>query len=380
MQRPTPAWIRAVLVSLLLLTLRERIPAPMPAEARATLAALRVERDPRAMCLRELRQLPGVGQTLAQAVARARDEHRAPWPLFWEHVSGIGPVRARRIRAWLRAHGVAPDPLAWAAPISARSAPGLPHAAPSGADGSLDGYPLGMDRLSFPVVLALAPFLATCREASEGTRPAAGPRALGSPVHEPPTPVQSRALLDGALHALEAGPAHGPAVLLLHGGRYSARDWQELGTLEELARAGYHALALDWPGHGATPAWSQAPEASLLLARVCDELALERVSVVGASLGGGFALEFSRAVPGRVAGLVAIAPAGSASFAPEGWRTPTLLLWGGEDEILAPEVGQALQQRLAGARLEVLPGTGHACYLQQPERFHALLLEFLSAL
>jgi abhydrolase domain-containing protein 14 len=111
---------------------------------------------------------------------------------------------------------------------------------------------------------------------------------------------------------------------------------------------------------------------------VCDELGARPVVLVGPSLGGGFALEFAAAAPQRVAGLVAIAPAGAAGFAPERWSTPSLLLWGAEDEILAPSVGRGLAQRLADARLELLPG-GHACYLQEPERFHALLLEFLAA-
>ncbi|MEQ1893809.1 MAG: alpha/beta fold hydrolase [Planctomycetota bacterium] len=350
MGRPTPLWIRAVLAWLILQALGEWLPRPMPAEVRAEAEALRVELDPRRMCLRELRQLPGLGPTLALAVAGARDGHRAPWALFWEHVPGIGPVRARRIRAWLRARGVAPDPLA-------RAVAGAP------------GYPVDVDRLSFPVALALVPFLAACREPREGA-PSAAPAAA--------VLIQPRALLGGALHALEAGPASGAAVLLLHGARYSARNWQELGTLERLAQAGFHALALDWPGYGATPRWSDEPEASALLARVCDELALTRVVLIGPSLGGGFALEFAAAAPTRVAGLVLVAPAGAASFAPARWDTPTLLLWGDRDEVLAPEIGRALQQRLTGARLELLPGAGHPCYLEQPERFHELLFESLS--
>jgi alpha/beta hydrolase family protein len=353
----TPLWIRAVLLLLLVQAVRARIPSAPPAEALRARAELRIELDPRAMCVRELRQLPGLGPALALAVAEARDGHRAPWPLLWEHVPGIGEVRARRIRAWLRARGMAPDPLAWGTP----------------ARGT--GYPLGVTRLPLPVWLVLAPFLGACREARPAAAESAAAPEASAVSTAASTEVRTRAMLGGALHAREAGPERGACVLLLHGGRYSARDWEELGTLARLAGAGLHAVAIDWPGYGASTAWKDAPSAPELLGRVLAELAVERALVVGASLGGGFALELAAAAPERVAGLVLVAPAGAADFAPARWSTPTLLLWGDEDPILAPAVGRGLRERLTGARLEILPG-GHACYLEQPERFHELLLAF----
>ena len=62
-----------------------------------------------------------------------------------------------------------------------------------------------------------------------------------------------------------------------------------------------------------------------------------------------------------------------------GIKARTLLLWGERDEVVPLERGEALARRLS-ARLEVLPGAGHPCYLEQPERFHALLLGFLGTL
>ena len=40
------------------------------------------------------------------------------------------------------------------------------------------------------------------------------------------------------------------------------------------------------------------------------------------------------------------------------------------------ERAEELAGRLPGARLVVLEGAGHPCYLEEPERFHAELLEF----
>jgi pimeloyl-ACP methyl ester carboxylesterase len=244
-----------------------------------------------------------------------------------------------------------------------------------------------MARLSIPLRLGLFLFLGACRDAASagGAAPApdplvpAGGGSAEARAPERAPEVRTRALQGGALHALEAGPSEGALVLLLHGARFSASTWRELGTLEVLARAGYHALALDWPGFGATPAWASEPDPSTLLTGVCDELAAARVVLVGPSLGGRFALEFMRSSAARVAALVAVAPAGAGDFAPEAWSTPTLLLWGERDEIVPVAQGRALAARLGGARLEVLSGAAHPCYLDQPERFHAVLLGFLGA-
>jgi pimeloyl-ACP methyl ester carboxylesterase len=191
--------------------------------------------------------------------------------------------------------------------------------------------------------------------------------------------TRSRALLGGALHALEAGPTDAPVVLLLHGARFSARTWDELGTLARLADAGWHALALDWPGYGSTPRWDGEPDAAVLLERVCDELAAERVVLLAASMGGRFAFEFSSQHPARVAALVAVAPAGAENVDPAVAWPPTLLVWGERDDVIPPETAGVLAERLGGARLEILPGAGHPCYIDRPERFHAVLLEFLAA-
>ncbi len=72
--------------------------------------------------------------------------------------------------------------------------------------------------------------------------------AFAAPMTE--TSEHQLLLADKKIHYLEAGDGALPTVLLLHGARFSSETWRELGTIELLADAGYHVLALDLPGYG----------------------------------------------------------------------------------------------------------------------------------
>ncbi len=57
---------------------------------------------------------------------------------------------------------------------------------------------------------------------------------------------------------------------------------------------------------------------------------------------------------------------------------PTLVITGDEDRVYPPALAQGMAQRIPGAELVVLEGCGHLSNLEQPERFNAALLDFLS--
>jgi 3-oxoadipate enol-lactonase len=57
---------------------------------------------------------------------------------------------------------------------------------------------------------------------------------------------------------------------------------------------------------------------------------------------------------------------------------PTLIITGDEDRVYPPALARGMAQRIPGAELVVLEGCGHLSNLEQPERFNAALLDFLS--
>ena len=60
-----------------------------------------------------------------------------------------------------------------------------------------------------------------------------------------------------------------------------------------------------------------------------------------------------------------------------GINVPTLLIWGKNDTETPVADGYTMQKLIPGARLEVLDNAGHFAFLNHPEKFSALLKEFL---
>lgn len=61
-------------------------------------------------------------------------------------------------------------------------------------------------------------------------------------------------------------------------------------------------------------------------------------------------------------------------------RCPTLVLCGEADAITPPEASQELAAGIAGARMHLVPGSGHLMTLEQPARVNALLLDWLKGI
>lgn len=61
----------------------------------------------------------------------------------------------------------------------------------------------------------------------------------------------------------------------------------------------------------------------------------------------------------------------------ENLNLPTLIIWGRNDSITPPSVGEEFQRRILGSQLEFIEDCGHAPNWEQPEAFAKLLKSFL---
>lgn len=59
-------------------------------------------------------------------------------------------------------------------------------------------------------------------------------------------------------------------------------------------------------------------------------------------------------------------------------RAPTLLVWGDEDRLVPLAHGRRLQRAIAGARLDIVPASGHMPFIERPEEFVRVVRPFLA--
>jgi len=119
------------------------------------------------------------------------------------------------------------------------------------------------------------------------------------------------------LHYHEAGPADGGGhlpVVMLHGGGPGATAWSNFGRNLAVLASTFRVLAVDQPGFGRSDKPAEHGQfftfSADALAGLLDELGLEKVHLIGNSLGGGTAVRFALRCPERVGRLVLMAPGG----------------------------------------------------------------------
>ncbi|MFE3445901.1 alpha/beta fold hydrolase [Nocardia sp. NPDC059180] len=120
----------------------------------------------------------------------------------------------------------------------------------------------------------------------------------------------------GVLRYHEAG--EGPPLLLLHGSGPGVTGWRNFrGNLGVFAE-NFRCLILEFPGFGVSDDFGGHPMVTALeaVARFVDALGLDRVDIIGNSMGGGVALNYAIAHPDKVGKLVTIGGIGKNIFSP----------------------------------------------------------------
>jgi len=109
-------------------------------------------------------------------------------------------------------------------------------------------------------------------------------------------------------------PGAAGTVVMLHGGGPGASAWSNFGANMPVIAERYRTVMMDLPGYGQTAARPATGHfftvAADALAGLLDQLGIDKVHLIGNSLGGGTALRFALNYPKRAGRLVLMGPGG----------------------------------------------------------------------
>lgn len=170
-------------------------------------------------------------------------------------------------------------------------------------------------------------------------------------------------------------------VLLLHGARFNAETWVEVGTLAALAEAGYNAVAVNLPGHGKSPGAYAPPPVDLMLG-IITAFGLRNPCLVSPSMSGKYSLALLTQHPFAISSFIPVAPVFYDGFDASKLPTiATLVVWGGEDRP-GEERSKILLESIKGSQPFKIEGAEHACYVDEADAktFNAGVVSFLNML
>jgi pimeloyl-ACP methyl ester carboxylesterase len=178
-------------------------------------------------------------------------------------------------------------------------------------------------------------------------------------------------------------------VVLAHGGRFTKESWEK--QAQELVKAGFRVLAIDFRGRGQSRGPAQARLGDeglrfdvLAAVRYLHRSGAKTVSIVGASFGGGASAEAAvEARAGEIERLVLLAH--SPIDRPDRIKGRKLFIVTRDDAndagLRLPAIRMQYQRAPGPKKLVILEGSAHAQFIfgtQQGERLMREILEFLS--
>ena len=189
--------------------------------------------------------------------------------------------------------------------------------------------------------------------------------------------------IEGAsIHVVSAGKHPQVAVLLLHGAAFSSETWVNLGTLIELGKAGFYAIAIDLPNYGKSTSLKTRLEPVVFLEKLIQVLDIKQPIIISPSLSGTYSIPFIlKHGKAKASGYIPVAPVISDRYAEKDFQksdVPTLIIYGEKDSSASRST--RLLSQIPNSKVAVIPNGQHPAYLDDPKLFHSMVIKFIQSL
>lgn len=175
-------------------------------------------------------------------------------------------------------------------------------------------------------------------------------------------------------------------VLLLHGMSFTSKNWVDIEALRKISQWGYDTIAVDYPGFGLSEknenfsfSGRDYKPSSLFVNDFCKALEIDKVVIIGPSMGGAITIRTLIDYPELVSQIFVVAPAGFEALKSELYRIdkPVRIIWGSDDTTIDISYGRKYHDLIAGSSIHIIKGADHAVYLRKTSQFFSLIKKFL---
>jgi abhydrolase domain-containing protein 14 len=169
-----------------------------------------------------------------------------------------------------------------------------------------------------------------------------------------------------------------PQVVFFHDKKHNAKIWQDVGTMGLLAKNGISAISINSPTHYPSHDTDLTPAA--WVREVLFTMKIANVVIVSPSDSTEYTIPYMIDSPRNIKGFISVANTNLNKFVHPFARqlVPVLAIWGENDKVVDKRQGQDFILSLKNGEYKEMPDCGHNCFLQKPEEFNQVVLEFVN--
>jgi pimeloyl-ACP methyl ester carboxylesterase len=173
----------------------------------------------------------------------------------------------------------------------------------------------------------------------------------------------------------------GTPIILLHGYSFNADTWYEVNLINTLSEK-FNVYALDMPYGPKSKSdklmVADRDEYADFLEEFLSILKIKKPILLGASISGEIVLRYLSKNYDAKAGIV-VGPVGVKVLSEKLNKidVPLLIIWGENDKIAPLSDAHLLASLVKNSTLHIITNAGHACYLDDPQQFKAIIMNFL---